>query len=207
MGGRNRSKALPAVIRHHHRVGDRIDHPKVDLLLVGRIHRQDPWLGRRRERDGGRGPGHTTVGADQETGGPTREAWRRACAGLVLLLAAGAGLGDDVRTAPNERLGAREVQLDLPHLGTSAVHIPRTSPTGVVLLLHRGGTSTERSALVNAIPWHVLLVDVDTSRLDARAASIVPARRPSSRTSRVGPSATPASLVTCGRWSSARQGP
>ena len=97
-----------------------------------------------------------------------REAWRRACAGLVLLLAAGAGLGDDVRTAPNERLGAREVQLDLPHLGTSAVHSPRTSPTGVVLLLHRGGTSIERSALVNAIPWHVLLVDVDTSRLDAR---------------------------------------
>jgi type IV secretory pathway VirJ component len=100
-----------------------------------------------------------------------REAWRRAGAGLVLLLAAGAGLGDDVRTAPNERLGAREVQLDLPHLGTSTVHIPRTAPTGVVLLLHGGGSATERAALIDAVPWHVLLVDVDTSRLDERGAA------------------------------------
>ncbi len=53
----------------------------------------------------------------------------------------------------------------LPHLGTTPVEIPRATPTGVVLLLHREGTTAERTALVNAVPWHVLLVDVDTARL------------------------------------------
>jgi hypothetical protein len=86
----------------------------------------------------------------------------------VLLLAAGAGLGDDLRSAPDARLGSRQVSLDLPHLGSSTVHIPRSTPTGVVLLLHRGGTAAERTALTDAVPWHVLLVDVDTTRLDNR---------------------------------------
>lgn len=86
----------------------------------------------------------------------------------MLLLAAGVGLGDDLRSAPDARLGARQVSLDLPHLGTSDVHIPRSTPTGVVLLMHRGGTSAERSALTQAVPWHVLLVDIDTTRLDMR---------------------------------------
>ncbi len=95
-----------------------------------------------------------------------REASRRVCAGLVLLLAAGVGLGDDLRSAPDARIGSRQVSLDLPHLGTSTVHIPRATPTGVVLLMHRGGTAAERRALAQAVPWHVLLVDIDTARLD-----------------------------------------
>jgi hypothetical protein len=100
-------------------------------------------------------------------GRPTRlrEVFRRLAAGTVLCLAAGAGLGDDLRSAPDARLGARQVFLDLPYVGTTPVEIPRASPTGVVLLLHRGGTTAERRALVNAVPWHVLLVDVDTTRL------------------------------------------
>ncbi len=99
-------------------------------------------------------------------GRPTRlrEVLRRMAAGFVLVLGAGAGLGDDLRSATPARLGTRELQLDLPHLGTSSVHVPRAAPTGVVLLMHRGGTRAERIALVNAIPWHVLLVDVDTTR-------------------------------------------
>lgn len=95
-----------------------------------------------------------------------REAARRLCAGLVLLLAAGVGLGDDLRSAPDARLGSRQVSLDLPHLGTSTVYIPRATPTGVVLLMHRGGTVAERRELAQAVPWHVLLVDIDTARLD-----------------------------------------
>lgn len=87
-------------------------------------------------------------------------------AGVALLLAAGAGLGDDLRSAPDERLGAREVSLDLPYLGTTPVQVPRTAPTGVVLLLHRGGTLAERRSLTHAVPWHVLLVDVDTRHMD-----------------------------------------
>jgi len=98
-------------------------------------------------------------------GRPTRlrEVFRRLAAGTVLCLAAGAGLGDDLRSAPDARLGARQVFLDLPYVGTTPVEIPRASPTGVVLLLQRGGTTAERRALVNAVPWHVLLVDVDTT--------------------------------------------
>lgn len=83
----------------------------------------------------------------------------------MLLLAAGAGVGDDLRSAPGVRLGTREVLLDLPHLGTSAVQIPRANATGVVLLLHHGGSRTERSALAESIPSSVLLIDVDTARL------------------------------------------
>lgn len=86
-------------------------------------------------------------------------------AGLVLLVAAGAGLGDDLRSAPDARLGTRLVRLDLPHLGTTDVRIPLAAPTGVVLLLHRGGSSTERRSLTHAVPWHVLQVDVDTQHL------------------------------------------
>jgi type IV secretory pathway VirJ component len=94
-----------------------------------------------------------------------REAVRRAAAGLALLVAAGAGLGDDLRSAPDARLGTRSVRLDLPYLGTTDVQIPQAAPTGVVLMLHRGGSHTERSTLTHAVPWHVLLVDVDTRRL------------------------------------------
>ena len=94
-----------------------------------------------------------------------REGSRRLAAGLVLLLVAGAGLGDDLRSAPGVRLGTREVLLDLPHLGTSAVQIPRANATGVVLLLHRSGSRAERTALTLAIPSNVLLIDVDTERL------------------------------------------
>lgn len=100
-----------------------------------------------------------------------RELTRRTAAGVVLCLAAGAGLGDDLRSAPDTRMGARTVQLDLPHLGTTPVQVPRAAPTGVVLLLHRGGTHAERSALTQTVPWHVLLVDVDTARLAARPSS------------------------------------
>ncbi|WP_157899580.1 AcvB/VirJ family lysyl-phosphatidylglycerol hydrolase [Luteitalea pratensis] len=95
-----------------------------------------------------------------------REGSRRLAAGLVLLLAAGIGVGDDLRSAPGVRLGTREVMLDLPHLGTSAVQIPRASATGVVLMLHRGGSRAERSALTQAIPSSVLLIDVDATRLE-----------------------------------------
>ena len=94
-----------------------------------------------------------------------REAVRRAAAGLALLLLAGAGLGDDLRSAPDARLGTRAIRLDLPYLGTTAVQVPQAAPTGVVLLLHRGATVAERARLTNAVPWHVLLVDVDTRRL------------------------------------------
>jgi len=98
-----------------------------------------------------------------------REVSRRLGAGFVLLLAAGVGLGDDLRSAPDARLGAREVQLDLPHIGTTSVQIPRAHPTGVVLFLHRAGSLAERAALASAVPGHVVLVDVDTTRLDATA--------------------------------------
>jgi type IV secretory pathway VirJ component len=94
-----------------------------------------------------------------------REAVRRLAAGLALLVAAGAGLGDDLRSAPDARLGSRSVRLDLPHLGTTDVQIPQAAPTGVVLLLHHGGSHAERTTLTHAVPWHVLLVDVDTRRL------------------------------------------
>lgn len=93
------------------------------------------------------------------------EVFRRIAAGIVLCLAAGAVLGDDLRGAPDARRGAREVHLDLPYLGTTAVQVPQATPTGVVLLLHRGGTTAERTTLTNAVPWHVLLVDVDIERL------------------------------------------
>ncbi len=95
-----------------------------------------------------------------------REAGRRVAVGLVLLAAAGVGLGDDVRSEPEARLGARQVRLDLPHLGTTAVEIPRTTPTGVVLLMHKGASTAERAALGQAIPGHVLLVDVDVARFE-----------------------------------------
>jgi type IV secretory pathway VirJ component len=94
-----------------------------------------------------------------------REASRRLAAGLVLLLGAGAGVGDDLRSAPGVRLGTREVLLDLPHVGTSAVQIPRAHSTGVVLLLHRDGSRATRSALAEAVPSSVLLIDVDAARL------------------------------------------
>jgi len=107
-----------------------------------------------------------------------REVWRRLGAGGVLLLAAGVGLGDDLRSAPDVRLGARAVRLDLPHLGTTPVQVPRAAPTGVVLLLHRAGSPAERTALGEAIPGHVLLVDVDTTRLavpaDIACAAVAP---------------------------------
>lgn len=94
-----------------------------------------------------------------------REGFRRVAAGIVLCLAAGAVVGDDLRGAPEARRGAREVQFDLPWLGTTSVQVPRAAPTGVVLLLHRAGTTAERTTLANAVPWHVLLVDVDVARL------------------------------------------
>ena len=93
-----------------------------------------------------------------------REAARRLAAGIVLTLAAGVGIGDDLQSRRDPRLGARALSFDLPHLGTTRVDVPRAAPTGVVLLLHRGGTTTERTALTDAIPWHVLLVDVDVAR-------------------------------------------
>ena len=110
-----------------------------------------------------------------------RETARRVALGVVLTLGAGVGLGDDLQSHPDLRRGARELQLDLPHLGTTSVHVPRATPTGVVLLLHRGGSAVERAALTNAVPWHVLLVDVDVTRMgssrspvacDAAAASL-----------------------------------
>ena len=96
----------------------------------------------------------------------TREAARRLVAGCALTLAAGVGLGDDVRSAPDARLGARSVRLDLPHVGSTEVQIPRTTPTGVVLLLHRQGSKADRASLAEAVPWHVLLVEVDAARLE-----------------------------------------
>src|SRR5918993_417352 len=100
-----------------------------------------------------------------------REVSRRFGAGFILLLAAGVGLGDDLRSAPEARLGAREVQLDLPHIGSTSVQIPRARPTGVVLFLHRAGSIAERTALASAVPGHVVLVDVDTTRLGAADAA------------------------------------
>ncbi|BCS34441.1 hypothetical protein TBR22_A36680 [Luteitalea sp. TBR-22] len=97
---------------------------------------------------------------------PSREAARRLVAGCALTLAASVGLGDDLRSAPGGRLGARAVHLDLPHLGTTQVLVPRATPTGVVLWLHRQGSEAERAAFAEAVPWHVLLVDVDTTRLE-----------------------------------------
>ncbi len=94
-----------------------------------------------------------------------REAARRLALGVALTVGAGVGLGDDLQSEPDGRHGARELRLDLPHLGTSGVRVPRTSPTGVVLLLRGGESAAETSALVDAVPWHVLLVDVDVSRL------------------------------------------
>ncbi|WP_396624453.1 AcvB/VirJ family lysyl-phosphatidylglycerol hydrolase [Luteitalea sp.] len=100
----------------------------------------------------------------------SREAARRLVAGCALTLAASVGLGDDVRSAPDARLGARVVRLDLPHLGTTEVQVPRATPTGVVLLFHRGATTAERAALAEAVPWHVLLVEVDAERLEGTRA-------------------------------------
>ena len=100
-----------------------------------------------------------------------REAARRLALGVVLALGAGVGLGDDVKGVPDVRRGSRGVRLDLPHLGTTPVHIPQSAPTGVVLLLHRGGSAAEIAALTHAVPWHVLLVDVDVARLSAPDAS------------------------------------
>lgn len=94
-----------------------------------------------------------------------REAVRRTAAGLTLLLLAGAGLGDDLRSAPDARLGTRAIRLDLPYVGTSPAQVPQAAPTGVVLLLHRDAGMAERARLTDAVPWHVLLVDVDTRRL------------------------------------------
>lgn len=99
-----------------------------------------------------------------------REAARRVVAGFALTLAASVGLGDDLRSAPDARLGARAVRLDLPHLGTTLVQVPRASPTGVVLLLHRAASASERAALADAVPWHVLLVEVDATRLEGQRA-------------------------------------
>jgi type IV secretory pathway VirJ component len=102
----------------------------------------------------------------------TREVVRRLAAGVVLTLAMGVGLGDDLKGTPDARRGARALHFDLPHLGGTPVLVPRAAPTGVVLLLHRGASSPERSALLDAVPWHVLLVDVDVTRLgDAGPAS------------------------------------
>lgn len=99
-----------------------------------------------------------------------RETVRRLAAGLALTIAAGVGLGDDVQSERSARRGSRELPLDLPHLGTTRVHVPRTSASGVVLLLHRGGSAAERTALTDAVPGHVLLVDVDVSRLPGSGA-------------------------------------
>ncbi len=95
-----------------------------------------------------------------------RETARRLAAGVILCLAAGAGLGDDVvQSRPDARRGSRQVQLDLPHVGTSPVFIPRAQPTGVVLLLHRAASTAERTALASAVPARAVVVEVDVSRI------------------------------------------
>ncbi|HTU99426.1 MAG TPA: hypothetical protein VMF13_02745, partial [Luteitalea sp.] len=71
----------------------------------------------------------------------------------------------------NPRRGARALLFDLPHLGSTTVQVPRAAATGVVLLMHRGGTHTELAAISAGIPWHVLLVDVDVQRLRADASA------------------------------------
>lgn len=90
-------------------------------------------------------------------------------AGLVLLLTAGVAVNEDVQGLPDARRGSRAAVFDLPHLGSAPVHIPLTSPTGVVLLLHAGASPRERDPLIEAVPWHVLLVDVDVGRLGSSA--------------------------------------
>ena len=95
----------------------------------------------------------------------TREVVRRLAAGGALTLAMGAGLSDDLQGTPDGRRGARVLHFDLPHLGGTQVLVPRATPTGIVLLLHRGASAPERSALLDAVPWHVMLVDVDVTRL------------------------------------------
>lgn len=100
-----------------------------------------------------------------------REGWRRLAAGLVLLLVAGVAVNEDVQGLPDARRGSRPASFDLPHLGSTPVHIPLSSPTGVVLLLHAGASSREHQPLVDAVPWHVLLIDVDVRRLGSSPAN------------------------------------
>ena len=98
-----------------------------------------------------------------------REAVRRVAVGLVLCLAAGAGVGDEVRSAPDGRRGTRVLRLDLPHLGTTYAHVPQAVPSGVVLLVRGTDARGPRAALLEAIPSQALVVDIDGQRLAADA--------------------------------------
>jgi len=90
---------------------------------------------------------------------------RRLTLATLLALAAGVSVGDDVVTAPDARRGSRSLVADLPHpLGATTVHVPRTQPAGVALLVHDRDVGP-LDPLLDALAATTLLIPVDARTL------------------------------------------
>jgi type IV secretory pathway VirJ component len=99
-----------------------------------------------------------------------RETLRRLTLGLVLAIVTSVSVGDEVATEPDVRRGSRALVVDVPAVGLLPLHVPRTTPTGVVLLLHdrdqRGARPVLDALATSAL---VVQIDVDNWRLPADA--------------------------------------
>lgn len=96
---------------------------------------------------------------------------RRMMLGLLLALAAGASVGDDVVTAPDVRRGSHAVTVDLPDpLGATSLYVPRTPPVGVALLVHDGDPRA-LVPLLDTLAATTLIVPVDASTPALRSLS------------------------------------